>query len=56
MCIDDIFVIWKGNYFLHNINKQRLTIKFNFVISKGTVSFFDRKIYIEIYRNIQITL
>ena len=40
--IDNIFMIWKGNYdeltnFVHNINKQHSTIKFDFVISKETV-------------------
>ena len=59
--IDNIFNIWKGNYdylatFLHNINKQHLTIKFDFLISGETVPFLDTKVYIDKELNIEITV
>ena len=39
--IDHMFIIWKGYYDDH-INRQHPTIKFDFVISKETVSFLDK--------------
>ena len=51
--IDDVFMICRGydddlTKFLQNINKQYPAIKFDFVISKETVSFLNTKVYIEI--------
>ena len=53
-------MIWKSNYGdltnLGDINKQHLTDKFDFVISKETVSFLDTKVFIQKDRNIQTTV
>ena len=53
-------MIWKSNYGdltnLGDINKQHLTAKFDFVISKETVSFLDTKVFIQKDRNIQTTV
>ena len=59
--IDNVFMIGKGNYddltnLLLNINKQHPTIKFDFVISKETVSFLDTKVFMDKDRNIQTTV
>ena len=44
-------MIWKGNYddltnFLHSINTTAI-IKFDFVILKEMLSFYDAKVYID---------
>ena len=52
-------MIWKGNYddltnFLHNINTTAI-IKFDFVILKEMLSFYDAKVYIDKDWNVQTT-
>ena len=47
--IDDIFMTWKGNNddlttFLQNINKQHLTIRFDFIIHR-TIPFLIAKTF-----------
>ena len=42
--------------FLDNINKQHPTIKFDFAISKETVSFLDTMVYIDKDQNNQTTV
>ena len=59
--IDNVFMIGKGNYddltnLLLNISKQHPTIKFDFVISKETISFLDTKVFMDKDRNIQTTV
>ena len=53
-------MIWNGNYddlknFLHSIKTKHATVKFDFVISKETVSFLDTKVYIHKDPKIQST-
>ena len=50
--IDDLFFIWTGNKkdlmkFLNELNTKHESIKFEYQISKTSITFLDTKVYIK---------
>ena len=48
--IDDIFFLWNGTEcelmkFIHNLNQNHSTIKFEFTYSRTSITFLDTKVY-----------